>query len=126
MPRTYSDILRAARSSIREVTPAEVDRLRAEQPNIALVDVRETVEWDEGYIPGAVHVPRGHLESQIESAVPDRSRPVVLYCAGGVRSALAAKTLDEMGYTDVASMSGGFQQWKTQGFRWITPPKLTA
>ena len=84
MPRTYSDILRAARSSIREVTPAEVDRLRAEQPNIALVDVRETVEWDEGYIPGAVHVPRGHLESQIESAVPDRSRPVVLYCAGGV------------------------------------------
>jgi molybdopterin/thiamine biosynthesis adenylyltransferase len=58
--------------------------------------------------------------------VPDRSRPVVLYCAGGVRSALAAKTLDEMGYTDVASMSGGFQQWKTQGFRWITPPKLTA
>jgi molybdopterin/thiamine biosynthesis adenylyltransferase/rhodanese-related sulfurtransferase len=100
--------------------------LRQSSPDVALVDVRETTEWDEGYIPGAVHVPRGHLESRIESELPNRDRKVVLYCAGGIRSALAAKTLEEMGYTDVISMSGGFQQWKTQGFRWTTPPRLTA
>src|SRR4051812_45561729 len=125
MPRSYAEILRAARQSVAEMTPGEVDQLRATSPDVALVDVRETTEWDEGYIPGAVHVPRGHLESQIESAVPDHDRQVVLYCAGGVRSALAAKTLEDMGYSNVVSMSGGFQQWKTQGFRWTTPPKLT-
>src|SRR4029077_4057695 len=90
------------------------------------VDVRESTEWDEGHIPGAAHVARGYLEQSIEAAVPDRNTPVVLYCAGGVRSALAARTLEEMGYTNVASMSGGFQQWKTQGLPWTLPVRLTS
>ncbi len=126
MTKTYAEILREARSSIRELTPGEVDVIHEGSPETVLVDVRETSEWDEGFIPGAVHVPRGYLESRIEAAVPDRDRPVVLYCAGGNRSAFAVRTLEQMGYTNVAHMSGGFQAWKSHGFRWTTPPKLTA
>ena len=126
MSRTYSEILREARSSIREVSPGEVDAIRSTAPQTAVVDVRETSEWDEGFIPGAVHVPRGFLESRIEAAIPDHDQPVIVYCAGGSRSALAVRTLEQMGYSNVTNMSGGFQAWKSQGFRWTTPPKLTA
>ncbi len=84
---------------------------------LALIDVRETTEWDEGHVPGATHVSKSYLEQQIEAAAPDRDAPVVLYCAGGVRSLFAAQTLRRMGYTDVASMKGGFQAWKTPGLR---------
>src|SRR5436190_14768869 len=126
MPRTYAELMREARSSIREVSPAEVNEIRQSSPDTVVVDVRETNEWDEGFIPGAVHVPRGFLESRIEAAVPDHDQPIVVYCAGGSRSALAVKTLEAMGYTNASNMTGGFQQWKTQGLRWTTPPKLTA
>jgi molybdopterin/thiamine biosynthesis adenylyltransferase/rhodanese-related sulfurtransferase len=126
MPRTYAELMREARSSIREVSPAEGNDLLETSPDTVFVDVRETNEWDEGFIPGAVHVPRGFLESRIEAAVPDRDQPIVVYCAGGSRSALAVKTLEQMGYTDALNMTGGFQQWKSQGFRWTSPPKLTA
>jgi len=126
MTRTYAEILREVRSSIREVTAGEVDSNRETSPQPLLVDVRETSEWDEGYIPGAVHIPRGHLESRIEAAVPDHDHPVVVYCAGGTRSAFATRTLQQMGYTDVVNMSGGFQAWKSHGYRWTTPPRLTA
>ncbi|MEO5965358.1 MAG: molybdopterin-synthase adenylyltransferase MoeB [Candidatus Limnocylindrales bacterium] len=90
-----------------------------------MIDVRESSEWDQGYVPGATHVSKSYLEQQIEAAVPDRATPVVLYCAGGVRSLFAAQTLASMGYRDVASMSGGFQAWKSNGLDWVTPPKLT-
>ena len=100
MAKSFSQLLREARSSIREVTPAEVEQIRVISPETRIVDVRETTEWDEGHIPGAAHVARGYLEQQIEAAVPDRNTPVVLYCAGGVRSALAVRTLEEMGYTE--------------------------
>ena len=76
--------------------------------------------------PGAVHIPRGHLETQIENKIPDHDAPVVVYCAGGIRSAFAAKTLAELGYTDVVSMAGGFDRWKDEGRDWITPAPLTA
>ncbi len=125
MSRSFSDIIRDVRASIREVTPREVEELRTGRPDVAIVDVRETSEWEQGHIPGALFVPRGNLESEIETAVPNRSRPVVLYCAVGVRSALAARTLLEMGYTDVTSMSGGFQLWKSMGLPWTLPPILT-
>ena len=126
MSKSYSEILRQIRSSIREVSPGEVERLQASSPDTMVVDVRETNEWDEGFIPGAVHVPRGFLESRIEAAVPDRDQQIVVYCAGGSRSALAVKTLTDMGYTNAINMTGGFQAWKSQGLRWTTPPKLTA
>ncbi|OGN88139.1 MAG: molybdopterin biosynthesis protein MoeB [Chloroflexi bacterium GWC2_73_18] len=131
MPKSYADILREVRGQIREVTPTQVAPLVADRgladPSAPLfVDVRERYEWEEGHIPGAVHVPRGHLEAQVEFAVPDRARPLIVYCAGGWRSALAAKVLGEMGYTDVVNMEGGFQVWKSAGLPWVKPTVLSA
>src|SRR6187402_2275614 len=125
MPKTYSELLREARAEIPEVSPAETDARRQRGP-IAIIDVREASEWDQGFVPGATHVSKSYLEQQIEAAVPDRATPVILYCAGGVRSLFAAQTMSEMGYTDVASMSGGFQSWKGAGLDFDTPVVLTA
>ncbi len=125
MPKSYADLLNEARSQIRELSPLEVDALR-ERGDAVIVDVREASEWDQGHVPGALHLSKSYLEQDVEGAIGDRSRPVVLYCAGGVRSLFAAQTLQEMGYTDVASMGGGFQRWKTQGLPWTVPPVLSA
>ena len=89
------------------------------------MDVREVGEWDLGHIPGAAHVSRSHLEWDIETAVPDRASPVILYCAGGFRSLFAGQALARLGYTDVVSMSGGFDAWKGQGLEWTAPSGLT-
>jgi molybdopterin/thiamine biosynthesis adenylyltransferase/rhodanese-related sulfurtransferase len=124
MPKSYQDLLREARGQIPEVTPPEVDALR-EAGQATLVDVREASEWDQGHVPGAVHISKSYIEQQIEAAVPDRDARVVTYCAGGVRSLFAAQTLRDMGYTNVASMSGGFQQWKSQGLPWTSPVVLS-
>ena len=94
--------------------------LESDEPP-ALLDVREQDEWDEGHIPGAIHVVRGYLESQVEQALPDRSRPVVVYCAGGHRSAFATKTLQELGYETVYSLAGGYTDWKRNGFPTVLP-----
>jgi molybdopterin/thiamine biosynthesis adenylyltransferase/rhodanese-related sulfurtransferase len=125
MTKSYSDILREARAEVREVSALEVDRQRESKAPPLLVDVRESDEWEAGHLPGAVHVPRGHLESKIEGEAPDRSRPIVTYCASGIRSVFASRTLAEMGYTDVVSMAGGFQGWKSQGLPWETPTILS-
>ncbi|MFL5756989.1 MAG: molybdopterin-synthase adenylyltransferase MoeB [Chloroflexota bacterium] len=124
MPKSYSDLLREARTEIREVTAAETEALR-EANAATLVDVREDSEWDQGHVPGAVHISKSYIEQQIEAAVPNRDAPVVLYCAGGVRSLFAAQTLRDMGYSDVASMKGGFQAWKGQGLPWQQPTRLS-
>src|SRR4051794_34650695 len=124
MPKSYSDLLREARTEIREVTTAETEALR-EANAATLVDVREDSEWDQGHVPGAVHISKSYIEQQIEAAVPNRDAPVVLYCAGGVRSLFAAQTLRDMGYSDVASMKGGFQAWKGQGLPWQQPTRLS-
>jgi rhodanese-related sulfurtransferase len=123
MPKSYADLLREARAQIKEVTPQEVDALPA--GGATIVDVREASEWDQGHVPGARHVSKSYIEQQIEAAAPDRDAPVILYCAGGVRSLFAAQTLAEMGYTDVASMSGGFQAWKGAGLEFETPVTLS-
>lgn len=123
MTKTYTDLLREARSSVREVSAAEAEELAAR--GARLVDVRESPEWEEGHLPGALHISKSYLEQRIEAAVADRDAPVVLYCAGGIRSLFAAQTLAEMGYTDVASMSGGFQGWKSEGRPWRTPVVLS-
>jgi len=125
-------IMRQARKQVPEWTPAQSNDALAHQheagsdhQDIVLVDVREKYEWNEGHIPSAVHVPRGFLELQIEEAVPDKSKTVLLYCAGGVRSLMAGKTLQDMGYENAISMSGGFGQWKAAGLPFVQPRVLT-
>jgi len=123
---SYRELLQQVKSEIEEVdAPLAHDLLESADPPL-LVDIRERDEWTEGHIPGAVHVPRGHLESRIEQVVSDRSRALVLYCAGGSRSAFAAKTLEELGYENVASLAGGFTDWKRNGFPVQLPRSLDA
>ena len=122
---SFRDLLAQTKRQIREVEPAEADAAR-HRPGVVLLDVREPDEHEQGTIPGSVFIPRGHLEAQVESRIPDRSTPVVVYCAGGVRSAFAAKTLGDLGYTDVVSMVGGFNRWKDEGREWAAPRTLTA
>jgi len=119
-----SDFLRQVRSAIAEVSPQQADQRRG--AGAVLVDVREQVEWDAGYIPGAHHVPRSYLEQQIESVVPDRSTEVILYCASGVRSAYGTATLGQLGYSNVASMAGGINAWRALGLPTVLPTRLTA
>ena len=112
---TYRELLQQVRSEISEIDATHArDRIESGEP--VVVDIREQEEWDEGHIAGAVHVPRGHLESRIERLAPDPGRPVVVYCSAGNRSAFAAKTLAELGYEDVVSLAGGFTDWKRNGF----------
>ncbi len=123
---TFRDLLSQTKSQIREIDTAEGDARRSAEPNTVFLDVREPDEFEQGAIPGALYIPRGHLEAQVESRIPDKSVPVVVFCAGGVRSAFAAKTLTELGYTDVVSMDGGFNRWKDQGREWSAPRTLSA
>lgn len=110
-----AELLQRVKASIREVSAAELAAELGLPAAPLLVDVREREEWQEGALPGAVHIPRGFLETRIESLAPDRDRPLVLYCASGVRSAYAARTLsEELGYTDVRSLAGGYSGWKDQ------------
>src|ERR687894_184415 len=119
MSPSGAEVIRQIKSQIEEVDPSEVNTA-AQNGNGSrpvLIDVRESEEWDAGHIPVAKHVPRGYLESRIEGAVPDRSQRVVLYCASGNRSALAAHTLKELlGYENVESMTGGITLWKDRGY----------
>jgi molybdopterin/thiamine biosynthesis adenylyltransferase/rhodanese-related sulfurtransferase len=122
---TYRDLLQQVKGEIDEVDSSQaLDSLRDSERGCVIVDVREREEWDEGHLPGAVHVPRGHLESRIESAAPDKSRPVLVYCASGNRSAFAAKTLEELGYDHVVSLAGGFTDWKRNGNPFEIPEAL--
>jgi sulfur-carrier protein adenylyltransferase/sulfurtransferase len=112
---TYRELLAEAKAEIDEVDAVQAHGM-IESRDPLIVDVREQDEWDEGHIPRAVHVPRGNLESRIEPLAPDRDRSILVYCAAGNRSAFAAKTLAELGYTDVASLRGGFTDWKRNGY----------
>lgn len=115
MSASGRDLMSLARQKFAEVTPEETERRLKADSQFALVDVRETDEYRQGFIPGAVHVPRGFLELRIENSLPDRKTPIVLYCAGGNRSILAAETLGRMGYENVSSMAGGFSKWAQEG-----------
>jgi molybdopterin/thiamine biosynthesis adenylyltransferase/rhodanese-related sulfurtransferase len=124
MSPSGAELIRQIRRQVEEVDPAEVSEHLGN--GVVLVDVRESEEWDRGHIPGAVHVPRGYLESRIEGAAPDRDARVILYCATGQRSALAAHTLKQLlGYSDVASMTGGITLWKDRGYKVEVPKVLT-
>ncbi|MFV2063643.1 MAG: molybdopterin-synthase adenylyltransferase MoeB [Chloroflexota bacterium] len=113
MSKSYKDLLREARAVIREVSPAEA--AAAAENGATIVDVREGIEWEQGHVAGARHVSKSYIEQEIEALQPDHEAPIVLYCAGGIRSLFACQTLVEMGYTDAVSMSGGFQAWKSEG-----------
>ena len=122
---SFRDLLADAKRQITEVETVEVEaRLAKESLNV--LDVREPDEFEQGALAGAIHIPRGHLEAQIETRIVDKSAPVVVYCAGGVRSAFATKTLQDLGYTNVVSMAGGFGKWKDEGRAWVTPVQLSA
>ena len=119
---SFRELLARTKSEITEISPEEAE---ARLGSVTFLDVREQDEYDAGTIPGAVHIARGFLESQVESRVTDRDAELVVYCAGGVRSAFAVRTLVEMGYTNVVSMAGGYGQWKNEGRTWITPAVLS-
>jgi len=124
MSPSGAEFIRQVKSQIREIDPGAVHELIGD--GVAIVDVRETDEFATGHLPGARHVPRGYLESRIEGVVPDRAQRVVLYCASGNRSALAAKTMvDDLGYESVESMTGGITLWKDRGYEVVTPQTLT-
>ena len=120
---TYQEILEQKRANVREVDARRSAQLH--EQGAILIDVREQDEVDQGIIPGAIHIPRGFLEMRIEEAVRDRETPVVVYCAGGVRSIFGAEALAQLGYRDVVSMAGGFSGWKASGLPWRVPQTLS-
>ena len=125
MPTTYTDLIANVRKQTKEVSLEELKRrLDAREPYV-LLDVREKEEYRAGFIPGAISIPRGFLEIQVEGRLPDKSAKIVAYCAGGTRSALAAKTLAELGYTNVETANPGFVRWKDLRYPIETPPSLT-
>jgi len=120
---TFRDLLGAAKAQITEIDTATAEQQIA--AGAIVLDVREPDEYDQGALGNVIHIPRGHLEAQVETRITDKRSQVVVYCAGGVRSAFAAKTLQELGYTNVSSMAGGFGKWKDEGRAWTTPVTLS-
>lgn len=125
MPTNYTDLLAELRKTIPTISLEELKRRLDTKESMVLVDVREKEENRAGYIPGALSIPRGFLEMQVEAKVPDKNARVVLYCAGGTRSVLAAKTLQDLGYTNVESANPGFVRWKDLQYPMELPPQLT-
>jgi len=121
----YRELLAQTKSQITEVDTAEA-ALQIDAGGLVVLDVREPEEYDQGAILNSLHIPRGNVESQIESKVIDKSIPIIIYCAVGARSAFAAKSLNELGYRNVSSLAGGFNKWKDEGRPWSTPERLTA
>jgi rhodanese-related sulfurtransferase len=108
------ELINEAKSRVTEVTPEQVREMQQRGERPVLLDCREPNEWNLGRLPGALHIPRGTLETKVEALIP-HARKIVVYCASGNRSALAADTLQQMGYTDVASLAGGFTRWAHSG-----------
>jgi sulfur-carrier protein adenylyltransferase/sulfurtransferase len=123
--KTYADLLQDVKGAVRQVSLEELHRrLQAKEP-YTVVDVREKDEHRLGYVPGAVHLPRGFLEMQAEQRLPDKKARIVVYCAGGIRSAFAAKSLTDLGYENVESANPGFTKWKDSGYPFEQPVALT-
>jgi len=110
----FLNIVNDAKSRIREVTVAETQQRMRDNPQAKLIDVREDNEWNAAHATGAIHLGKGIIERDIETAVPDKDTELILYCGGGYRSALAADALQRMGYTNVFSLAGGWKAWKEQ------------
>ena len=125
MAKTYKQLMEEARKAIPEVSIDEVKSRVERGENWTLLDVREREEYREGHLEGAISLPRGFLEMRVEEAVADKTKPIIAYCAGGVRSLIAARTLKEMGYENVVSMSGGYTAWKNAGHKWVADRQFT-
>ena len=123
---TYRELLSQARAEIDEITTPEAHRMLESGVPHAFVDVRPRDEWDEGHLPGALHVPRNNLESRVEALLPDKTQTLVVYCASGTRSAFATKTLRDLGYEHAVNLEDGFVGWKRNGYDFVTPAALTA
>ena len=120
---TYRELLAQTKAQITEIRGADVE------PHLAdyvVLDVREPDEYEQGAIPGAIHLVKGHLEAQVEGRIPDKSAKVLVHCASGVRSAFAAKTMQDLGYENVVNLAGGFNKWKDDGRPWRVPKTLSA
>ncbi len=118
-------LVQLAKSQIEEISAAELKAWLESGEELTVVDIRERDEFVQGHLPGATFIPRGFLELRIEQTQPDRDQPVIVYCAGGVRSALAARNLQEMGYARPISLIGGFNGWKNAGYKVKIPRTLT-
>src|SRR5256885_2459902 len=126
MAKTYKQIMDEARQIVPEVSPEQVKARLDKGEHPVVLDVREKDEVRQGYVPGALSLPRGFLEMRVEEAVPDKSAPIVAYCGSGTRSLLAGRILKELGYTNVVSMRGGFTAWKNQGLPIAADRQFTA
>jgi adenylyltransferase/sulfurtransferase len=130
MAKSFQELIADARKDVPEMSAQQVNELLSHNgKSHVILDVRESDEWRQGHLEGAVPLPRGFLEIKVETAIPDKQTPIIAYCAGGVRSLLAGKILKEMGYQNVASMTGGYNAWKSGGFKWVqdfqyTPEQL--
>ncbi|MEY2601128.1 MAG: hypothetical protein QOJ36_447, partial [Verrucomicrobiota bacterium] len=110
----FEDLVADAKKKITEISPTDVAS-KSKSSDAVIVDVREKDEWEESHIPDAVHMSRGMIELEVEDKFPDRNMTIICHCGGGGRSALAAESLQKMGYKNVRSMAGGFKAWKTAG-----------
>ena len=126
MGKTFKELLAETKGSVPEVTAEDVKKRLDAKESLVVLDIRESDEFAQGHLPETQFIPRGFLELRVESKVPDKSRPVVVYCAGGTRSLLAARALKELGYQSVASMAGGFNKWKELGYPFVVPKSLDA
>lgn len=130
MAKSFQELMADARKDVPELSAQQVNELVTNNgKSHVILDVRESDEWRQGHLEGALPLPRGFLEIKVESAIPDKQTPIIAYCAGGVRSLLAGKILKEMGYQNVTSMTGGYNAWKNGGFKWVqdfqyTPEQL--
>jgi sulfur-carrier protein adenylyltransferase/sulfurtransferase len=125
MSKTYKQLMEEARQVVPEAPVEEVKTRLERGEQLTLLDVREREEYREGHLDGALSVPRGFLEIRIEETVPEKNSPIIAYCAGGVRSLIAARTLKELGYENVVSMSGGYTAWKNAGYKWVADRQFT-
>jgi len=124
MGSTYRDYFAELKKRVKEASTKEVADLIA-SGDVQLADVREKNEWDEGYVPGAVHLPKSYVEQWAEDRLPDKDKTTIVYCAGGVRSVMAADVLAKLGYQNVISMAGGFNRWKDSGLPWKKPDSFS-
>jgi rhodanese-related sulfurtransferase len=125
MAKTYADLLQEVKGAIRQVSLEDLKSRLDSGEELILLDVREKDEWRQGHVPGAMHIPRGFLEMQSGSRLPDKDAKIVTICAGGIRSAFAAKVLQDLGYTNVESANPGYNQWKDVGYPTTQPFTFT-
>lgn len=123
--RSGRDLLKEARASLEGLGPQEVADILSTKDPVVLVDVRESDEWRAGHLPGAIHMARGFFELQVDEKLPDKDAPIILYCGGGNRSALAGVTLKELGYRNVRHLAQGFSGWRDSGFEVVVPMRWT-